>query len=99
MGKYLESAFFNLKRSNYRVYTGKIKGFEIDFIAEKNRMNKYIQVPYLLADETVIEREFGNLEHINGNYEKIVVSMDDLNLGNRNGIVHMNAWDLLDASF
>ena len=96
IGKYLENAvFLHLKRHGYSVYTGKIKGREIDFIAEKDRIKKYIQVAYLLTDEAVIEREFRNLELINDNFEKIVISMDDISLGNRNGIAHVNAWDFM----
>lgn len=98
IGKYLENAvFLHLKRHGYSVYTGKIKGREIDFIAEKERIRKYIQVVYLLTDESVIEREFRNLELINDNFEKIVISMDDIHFGNRNGIAHVNAWDFMAA--
>ncbi|MBU0993977.1 MAG: ATP-binding protein [Proteobacteria bacterium] len=96
IGKYLENAvFLHLKRNGYRVCTGRINGLEIDFIAEKNTVKKYFQVVYLLTDQAVIEREFGNLEQINDNYEKVVVSMDDANLGNRNGIIHETAWNFL----
>ena len=49
-----------------------------------------------MTDQTVIEREFGNLEKINDNYEKMVVSMDEINFGNRQGIAHVNAWDFLN---
>jgi predicted AAA+ superfamily ATPase len=59
-------------------------------------MKKYIQVCYLLSDETVVEREFGNLAQISDHFEKIVISLDDLNLGNRDGIVHRNAWEFVD---
>ena len=58
-------------------------------------IKKYIQVAYLLTDEAVIEREFRNLELINDNFEKIVISMDDISFGNRNGIAHVNAWDFM----
>jgi hypothetical protein len=37
--------------------------------------------------ETVIEREFGNLEKIKDNYEKMVVSMDSIFPSERNGIL------------
>ncbi|RKX72195.1 MAG: hypothetical protein DRP49_09215, partial [Spirochaetes bacterium] len=69
-------------------------GYEtIHFIAEKSGERKYIQVAYLLPGNAVIEREFGNLELISDNYEKLVVSMDDVNLGNRDRIRHINAWN------
>jgi len=94
IGKFLENiVYIELRRQGYQVYTGKISGKEIDFIAEKNNEKKYIQVAYLLADDTVIKKEFGNLELIPDNYEKIVVSLDDVNMGNKNGIKHINAWN------
>ena len=76
MGKYLENVIYlDLRRSGYRVYTGTLQNKEIDFIAEKDNERKYLQVCYLLADETVVEREFGNLEQIADHYEKMVVSL------------------------
>lgn len=96
VGKYLENVvYLDLRRKGYDVYTGRIKDKEIDFIAEKDKIKKYIQVCYLLADESVIEREFGNLEQIPDHYEKLVISLDDLNLGNRSGIAHINAWEFI----
>ncbi len=94
VGKFLENAvYLHLRRKGYSVYTGRIKGKEIDFIAEKNGMKMYLQVAYLLPDEKVIEREFGNLTFIPDNYPKQVITLDDVHLGNRNGITHVNAWD------
>jgi predicted AAA+ superfamily ATPase len=96
IGKYLENAvYLHYKREGYRIYTGKLPVGEIDFVAEKDNNRLYIQVAYLLSDEDVIEREFGNLDKINDNYEKLVVSLDDVNLGNRKGIKHVNAWELI----
>ncbi len=98
IGKYLENAvFMQLKREGYSVYTGRIKGREIDFIAEKNNIKKYVQVAYLLPDDAVLEREFGNLKLIDDNFEKMVVSMDDVSFGNRGGILHVKAWDFMMA--
>jgi len=99
IGKFLENLIYlDLLRSGYNVYTGKIAGKEIDFIAEKDNEKKYIQVAYVLADDRVIQREFGNLELIPDNYEKMVVSLDDIQMGNRNGIKHVNAWTFADLS-
>jgi predicted AAA+ superfamily ATPase len=96
VGKYLENAvYLDLKRKGYQVYTGTLKNKEIDFIAEKDNERKYLQVCYVLADESVIAREFGNLEQIADNYEKVVVSLDDVNFGNRKGIKHINAWKFI----
>ncbi len=96
VGKYLENlVYLDLRRKGYRVYCGKLRDKEIDFIAEKENVKKYIQVCYLLADQEVVEREFGNLEQISDHYEKIVISMDEINLGNRNGIFHRSAWEFV----
>lgn len=94
IGKYLENIIFiSLLRNGYSVYTGTINGSEIDFIAEKNGEKQYIQVTYLLSSDEIINREFGNLEMINDNYPKTVVSLDEMSFGNRNGIRHMTAWE------
>jgi hypothetical protein len=50
-------------------------------------------VCYILTDENIIQREFGNLESIKDNWEKMVISLDDISLGNRNGIMHYPAWN------
>lgn len=97
IGKYLENAvFMQLRREGNTVYTGRIKDREIDFIAEKGNIRKYVQVAYLLPDEKVVEREFGNLASIDDNFEKVVVSMDDFSFGNRDGILHVKAWDFIE---
>jgi len=94
IGKFLENIIYiELLRRGYKVYTGKIAGKEIDFIAEKNSEKIYIQVAYILPDDHVINREFGNLESIPDNYEKYVVSLDDIQMGNKSGIKHINAWN------
>ena len=97
IGKYLENAvFLSLKRQGYDVYVGKLHNAEIDFIAEKNGEKQYIQVAYLLSDEKVIEREFGNFKQVRDNFTKLVVSMDIASLGNREGIKHVCAWDFVE---
>lgn len=97
VGRYLENLIYmELRRQQYNVYIGQIHGRKIDFIAEKNGNKKYIQVTYLLSDEHVIQREFRNLELIKDNYEKLVISLDDVNMGNKEGIKHINAWDFCD---
>ena len=79
-----------LLRRGYKVTVGIIDGTkEIDFIAVKDNDPIYIQVCYYLVEETTKEREFGNLEKINDNYPKYVISMDELDMS-RNGIKHMN---------
>ncbi|EJW99382.1 AAA+ superfamily ATPase [gut metagenome] len=86
--------FLELLRHGYDVYVGSIKGKEVDFVAIKNDRTIYVQVTYMLVDEHTIEREYAPLELIADNYEKIVVSLDDLQLPSRKGIKHARAWEL-----
>lgn len=86
--------FLELLRHGYDVYVGSIKGKEVDFVAIKNDRTIYVQVTYMLVDEHTIEREYAPLELIADNYEKIVVSLDDLQLPSRKGIKHVRAWEL-----
>lgn len=96
IGKYLENVIYlSLKRQGYTVFVGKLNNLEIDFIAEKNNKKLYVQVAYLLNNENVINREFGNLEKLKDNFPKVVVTMDMTPLGNRNGIEHVCAWDFV----
>lgn len=97
IGKFLENAvYLSLKRKGYTVYVGRLAHKEIDFIAQRDQERIYVQVAYLLPDEKVIEREFGNLMNIPDSYPKIVVTLDEINLGNRQGIIHQPAWEFID---
>ena len=79
-----------LLRRGYEITVGIVDGAkEIDFVAVKNNEPVYIQVCYYLVEEATKEREFGNLEKIDDNYPKYVISMDELDMS-RNGIKHLN---------
>jgi len=96
IGKVFENLVYNhLINLGYTVYVGKLQNREIDFVANKNGTTRYIQVSYLLSNEKVIEREFGNLLKIKDNYEKIVVSSDEFITGNYKGIKHIHILDFL----
>lgn len=86
--------FIHLLSQGYTIFVGTLKDKEIDFVAERRNEKIYIQVAYLLADENVVAIEFGNLELINDHFPKRVISMDDLFVGNHNGIEHISVWDL-----
>lgn len=93
--KILENiVFFELLRRGYHVYVGIMDQYEIDFIAEKANEKVYVQVSYLLASETTIEREFRSLLKVQDQYPKFVVSMDRLDMS-RDGIKHRNIIDFL----
>lgn len=86
--------YLELRRTEYKVYVGAMRDKEIDFVARKGDRLIYLQSSYLLADEQIIRREYTPLESINDNYEKVVVSLDDISLPSNNGIRHLQAWKL-----
>ena len=97
LGKYLENALYlHLIRNGYKIYTGRNTSGEVDFVAEKDDERLYCQAAYLLADEQVIDREFRSLLAIPDNHPKFVVSMDQADLGNKEGIRHVQAWEFID---
>jgi hypothetical protein len=89
--KVMENAvYLHLKDLGYKVRIGVLPNGEIDFVAEKSGKTIYVQVAYLLADKTTLDREFGNLMKINDNYPKYVVSMDPITKPkDYDGITHM----------
>jgi predicted AAA+ superfamily ATPase len=91
MAKIMENAVYNhLLYNNYEVRVGRVGPCEIDFVGKRKGETVYIQVCYLLNEQSTIEREFGNLEKIHDNYPKIVVSMDEFAGNTRNGIRHIH---------
>lgn len=96
VGKILENIIYkHLRIKGYKVYVGKYKNLEIDFVAQKTGETIYIQVAYLLPTQETREREFGNLLKVPDNHRKIVVSMDEFAQGNVEGIEHLHILDFL----
>lgn len=96
IGKIMENVVYHhLRYHDYEVKVGQIGSNEIDFIAKRKGEIKYVQVSYLLHDQTTIDREFGNLEKIKDNYPKMVISMDDFFGDSNNGIEHINLMKFL----
>ena len=95
MGAYLENIVYNeLIARGYNVNIGNIPDGEIDFIATKCDEKIYVQVAYLLADDSIIKREFDIYKKIDDNYPKYVLSMDKFDFS-LNGIIHKNIIDWL----
>lgn len=88
--------YLELRRHGYNIYVGSIRNKEIDFVAIKGDRTIYLQATYLLLDKLTIEREYSALESIKDNYEKIVVSLDNIKLPIKDGIHHIRAWELSD---
>ncbi len=90
----LENVVYNdLLAKNYKVYIGKTKKGEIDFVAIKNNVTKYIQVCYDLSDEKTREREINAFCDFDSN-EKYIITMDK-NKYNIKNIKVLNIFDLL----
>ena len=91
IGKILENiVYLHLVIAGYTVRVGTVQNKEIDFVCTRGDDRIYVQVAYLIADETTKLREFGNLELIYDNHPKYVVSLDENASGNINGIKHLN---------
>lgn len=96
--KLLENYVFNILLSKwYKIYIWNKKWLEIDFIAQKSNDKKYFQVIYLISSEEVYNREFWNLKQIWDNFEKIVLSMDDVEFRDDSWIKHFKIWELEDV--
>jgi len=78
--------YVELLRRGYSVSIGKQGDLEVDFVASRSDELLFVQVCYLLADAAVIDREFAPLEAIADNHRKVVLSMDEGPVSNRNGI-------------
>lgn len=98
MGAYLENVVYNeLVSRGYDVKVGNLDSGEIDFIALKDGNKEYYQVCYYLADQSIINREFGVYDNVKDNYPKYVISMDKFDMS-QNGIIHFNIIDWLIKS-
>lgn len=90
---YENIVYLEMLSRGYEVTVGKLDDQEIDFICYKGSDKIYIQVAYLL-DENSTQREFGNLESVGDNFPKYVISSDLVDKS-KNGIKHYNIIDFL----
>lgn len=96
--KVIENVVYqNLVRLGYEVFVGQLQSSEIDFVCTKPNGEKiYVQVSYLIVNEEIRKREFGNLMRIQDNYPKYVVSMTPLITNNDyEGIKHIHLRNFL----
>ncbi len=84
-----------LKRREFKVFTGKWGKQEVDFVAEKNENKIYIQVAYKMVEQATIDREFSPLIQIKDNHPKYVVTMDKFWKDNIEGVKHLHIADFL----
>ena len=93
--KILENVvYLHLRMAGYTVTVGLEANKEIDFIAQKSGEKIYVQVAYMLTNESTVNREFGNLLEIQDNFPKYVVTMDELtDTSTHKGINRMHVKD------
>ncbi|NLK45165.1 MAG: ATP-binding protein [Treponema sp.] len=84
-----------MRTRGYTVHVGKIDDLKIDFIAERRGKRMYIQLAYLLPDTRTIDREFAPLEKIQDNYPKFVLTFDEFQNIERNGMYTKYLLDFL----
>lgn len=88
--------YLELIRFGFDVYVGSIRDKEVDFVAIKGDRTIYLQSTYSLSDAQTINREYSALESINDNFEKFIVSLDDIALPSKGGIRNIQAWNLAE---
>lgn len=95
IGQVLENiVYIELLRRGYKVTIGKFREKEVDFVCKKGKTIIYIQVSYILAEESTIKREFEPLLKIQDNYPKYIITMDEFDRS-QHGIKHINMIDFL----
>lgn len=96
VGHILENiVYLELIRRGYSVYVGKIDDMEIDFVAQNDKGNTYIQVSASVRDENTLQRELRPLKAVKDNYPKLLLTLDDDPDGDYEGIIRKNALDWL----
>ncbi len=91
---YENVVYLEMLSRGYEISVGKIGEYEVDFICTKNGQKIYIQVAYLLADSSVVDREFRPLLKIEDNFPKYVITGDRHDCSAK-GIIHKNIIDFL----
>ena len=90
----------HLIRLGYKVTVGQMYATEINFVGTKGDDTIYVQAAYLISEESTFEREFGNLQKINDNYPKYVISMTPfMDSSKYEGIIHIPLADFLKNGF
>ena len=97
-GHILENiVYLELIRRRYEVYIGKVDDYEVYFVALNTKGRIYVQVCETLRDNEgkTLSRELNSLKKINDNYEKIILTYDNLPFSNEEGIVSQNVLEWL----
>ena len=96
VGHLLENVvFLELKRRGYKVFTGKLDEFEVDFVCTNGQEKIYIQVAASVRDEEVLRRELRPLLRIQDNFPKYLLTLDNDPKASIDGVHKINALDWL----
>ena len=95
--KVIENAVYkHLCFLGYKVQVGVLGAGEVDFVCTKPDKTAYVQVTYLMGDQSTRNREFGPLEKIRDNHPKYVISATPLLTSrDENGIKHISLREFL----
>lgn len=97
LGHQIENVvYLELLRRGYSVNVGKLGSQEIDFMARKGEEVRYYQVTQHLSEHS--DREIDNLLLIPDAYQKFLLTLDQMDTGNRQGIqvIWLIDWLLAD---
>lgn len=96
VGHILENIIYlELKRRGYKVLVGKVDNMEVDFVAQTQTGNTYIQVAASVRDQNTLERELRPLQAIKDSYPKFLITLDEDPDCDFEGIKKINAIDWL----
>lgn len=96
VGSLLENVvFLELKRRGYKVFTGKLEDFEVDFVCSNGQEKIYIQVAASVRDEEVLRQELRPLLRIQDNFPKYLLTLDNDPSVSIEGIHKVNALNWL----
>ncbi len=99
LGHKLENVvYFELLRRGGKVYVGKYKDNEIDFVVQKpNNQIEYYQVAFTVNSEKTFKREVSAFNNIRDSYPKYLLTLD-YDTDNINGVKKVNVIDwILDS--
>ena len=96
--KVIENAVYkHLCFLGYKVQVGVLGAGEVDFVCTKPGKTAYVQVTYLMGEQSTRDREFGPLEKIRDNHPKYVISATPfLTSRDENGIKHISLREFLN---
>lgn len=94
--KFKNHVYLELRRAGYAVYVGVHRNKVIDFLARKGDRIIYIQCVCALDNELMMQSLYASLEAIQDNYEKWIVSLDNVALPSKEGIRHIQVWKLAE---